>query len=286
MTTVIEQMLEAYDIKSIEDEKNAIKEILQELILCSLAKANFFNDAVFCGGTALRVFYKLNRFSEDLDFSLKVANANFSITKYLEEVTKSLKGYGINVEIKENKNNAEKNVKSAFLKANTIEQLLYFNSSFDIKGIQKDEQTKIKIEIDSNPPQGGTYERKISLVPEIYNVTIYDMSSLFAGKLHSLLCRFWDNRVKGRDLYDFTFYVSRKAKINISFLENAMKQTGNLKEDEKLDYPKIKQLLKERFALIDYKLAKEDVRPFIKNESELDSWNKELFIAITDLIEE
>ena len=286
MTAIIEQMLSSYDIHTIEDEKNAIKEILQELILCALAKANFFKDAIFCGGTALRIFYKLRRFSEDLDFSLKATNRDFSITPYIKDVTRYLEGFGINVNIVENKANQEKTVKSAFLKANTIEQLLLFNSSFDIRGIQKDEQIKIKIEIDTNPPLGGTYENKVGLVPDIYQVSIYDFSSLFSGKLHSVLCRFWDGRVKGRDLYDFIFYASQKAKINVEFLENAMKQTGHLKEEEKLDYQKIKELLKIKFESLNYELAKDDVRPFVKNQSEIESWNKELFIAVVDMIEE
>lgn len=283
MTTILEQMLAQYEIKDARDEENAFKEILQELILAALSGAGFFKETIFCGGTALRIFYGLNRFSEDLDFSLEKPNSDFDINDYLPKVVESLKEYGINMEaqVKKQKNA----VQSAFLKANTFEQMLYFNTSFDVGHILKEEKIKIKLEIDINPPLGGTYEMKVGLLPSIYDVKIYDSESLFAGKLHSLLCRFWDNRIKGRDLYDFIFYLSRKTKINISFLENAMKQSGHIKEDESLDLNKIKELLRTKFSEINYKLAIEDVTPFIKNTEELRFWNKEFFLSLIDMID-
>lgn len=283
MTTILEQMLAQYEIKDARDEENAIKEILQELILAALSGAGFFKEAIFCGGTALRIFYGLNRFSEDLDFSLEKPNKDFDINDYLPKVVESLKEYGINMEAQVKKQKTS--VQSAFLKANTLEQMLYFNTSFDVGHIRKEEKIKIKLEIDTNPPLGGTYEMKVGLLPSIYDVKIYDSESLFAGKLHSLLCRFWDNRIKGRDLYDFIFYLSRKTKINISFLENAMKQSGHIKEDESLDLNKIKELLKAKFNEIDYKLAIEDVTPFIKNTEELRFWDKEFFLSLVNMID-
>lgn len=282
MTTILEQMLAQYEIKDARDEENAIKEILQELILAALSGAGFFKEAIFCGGTALRIFYGLNRFSEDLDFSLEKPNSDFDINDYLPKVVESLKEYGINMEVQVKKQKAA--VQSAFLKANTLEQMLYFNTSFDVGHIRKEEKVKIKLEIDTNPPLGGTYEMKVGLLPSIYDIKIYDSESLFAGKLHSLLCRFWDNRIKGRDLYDFIFYLSRKTKINISFLENMMKQSGHIKEDESLDLNRIKELLRTKFNKIDYKLAIEDVTPFIKNTEELRFWGKDFFLSLVDRI--
>lgn len=283
MTTVLEQMLAQYDIKDIRDEENAIKEILQELILSALSRADFFSEAIFCGGTALRIFYGLDRFSEDLDFALEKPDGDFNINDYLPKVVESLKEYGINMEIQVKKQRTA--VQSAFLKTNTLEQMLYFNTSFDVGHIRKEERIKIKLEIDTNPPSGGTYEMKAGLLPSIYNVRIYDQESLFAGKLHSILCRFWDDRVKGRDLYDFIFYVSRKTHINVAFLENAMKQSGHLDKDEHLTVERVKELLKIKFNEIDYKLAIEDVMPFIKRPDELRLWNKDLFTSVVDMIE-
>lgn len=283
MTTILEQMLAQYEIEDARDEENAIKEILQELILAALSGAGFFKEAIFCGGTSLRIFYGLNRFSEDLDFSLEKPNSDFDINDYLPKVVESLKEYGINMEVQVKKQKAA--VQSAFLKANTLEQMLYFNTSFDVGHVRKEEKIKIKLEIDTNPPSGGTYEMKVGLLPSIYDIKIYDSESLFAGKLHSLLCRFWDNRIKGRDLYDFIFYLSRKTKINISFLENAMKQSGHIKEDESLDLSRIKELLRTKFNEIDYKLAIEDVTPFIKNTEELRLWGKDFFLSLVDMID-
>lgn len=282
MNNILEQMLDKYTINNIEDEKNAIKEIMQELILASLSKSGFFKNAIFCGGTALRIFYGLDRFSEDLDFSLEEADDQFDISEYISYISESLKEYGISLEIQNKENKS--NIVSAFLKANTIEQLLLFNTSFDINNIRKEEKIRIKLEVDTNPPKGGIVEYKTALVPEIYQVKIYNDESLFSGKLHSILCRFWDNRVKGRDLYDFIFYVSRKTKINIEFLENAMKQTGHIKESEHLNLEIIKDLLKQKFNELDYALAKQDVMPFIKDSKKIELWSKELFISIVDMI--
>ena len=279
MNTIIEQMLNKYTINNPIDEKNAIKEILQELILSSLSKAGFFNEAVFTGGTALRVFYKLRRFSEDLDFSLIRTNNLFDIKKYLLVAKEYMKEYGVNVEISIKNDYTDKLVKSAFLKTNTIEQLLLFNTSFDIKGINKNEQIKIKIEVDTNPPKYGNFEIKYGTSPDIYIIKIYDLPTLFSGKIHSILCRFWNNRVKGRDLYDYLFYISQNTNINIPFLEDAMKQTGHLNIDDSLNIDKIKLLLKNKFESIDYSLAKKDIYPFIKNNNEIQLWSKELFIS-------
>ena len=282
MITILEQMLSQYDIKNIKDEENAIKEILQELILNALSHIGFFKDAIFCGGTALRIFYRLNRFSEDLDFSLEKPNMDFDIEIYLPKIIKSLKEYGINIEAETKTQRSA--IQSAFLKANTIEQMIYFNTSFEIRNIRKEEKMKIKLEIDTNPPLGGTYEMKVGLLPSIYNVKIYDKETLFAGKIHSLLCRFWNNRVKGRDLYDFIFYVSRKTNINIQFLENAMKQSGHLNENESLSLDKIKELLRIKFNEIDYKLAKDDVTPFIPDSKEIELWDKDLFLNLVNML--
>ncbi len=75
-------MLKTYDINNIYDRKNAMKEIMQEIVLCGLSRAGFFKKAAFYGGTALRIFYGLDRFSEDLDFSLETADPAFDLSAY------------------------------------------------------------------------------------------------------------------------------------------------------------------------------------------------------------
>lgn len=282
MTSFLQDMLSRYEIKNVKDEENAIKEILQECILCELSKAGFFEHAIFCGGTALRIFYHLDRFSEDLDFSLEVPQKDFSIEKYLQKIKGSMQQYGINLEVDLKKQRTA--VQSAFLKVNTIQQFLLFEASFDSNIYKKDEKIKIKIEIDTNPPEGGTFEFKRGILPSIYSVRIFDRSSLFAGKIHSILCRFWDNRVKGRDLYDFIFYVRGRTPINLTFVENAMKQSGHLGSNDSLTMEKLKALLKDKFNTLDYELAKKDVRPFINDQKEIELWDKDLFVELVDML--
>lgn len=207
MNTIVEAMISKYNPTDIKKEKNAIKEVLQELIISALSKTDFFDKAVFCGGTSLRIVYGLNRFSEDLDFSLK-AKMDFNLNDYTKQITEYLKAYGINssFEVKETKTS----VASAFLKTNTLEQLIYFNADFELKGIRDTEKLKIKFEVDTNPPAGGEYESKFLTVPEAHFITIFKLESLFAGKLHAILCRFWESPlVKGRDLFDFVFYITK-----------------------------------------------------------------------------
>ena len=116
MQQVITQMLSKYQIKNIEDKKNAIKEIVQEVVLCGLSRGGFFKEAAFYGGTALRIFYGLDRFSEDLDFSLVSQNLNFDLTKYFSYIENETKSLGLNFSVIEKEKMIDSNIKSAFLK--------------------------------------------------------------------------------------------------------------------------------------------------------------------------
>ena len=157
-------MLKSYQVDNIYDRKNAMKEIMQEIVLCGLSHAGFFKEAAFYGGTALRIFYGLDRFSEDLDFSL------------------------------------EQIIRSAFLKGNTKEHLLLFYADERVVGsVAKNEVVKIKFEVDTNPPAFATYEHKYRLLPVPYEIRLYDMPSLFAGKIHAVICRGWQSRFDSID---------------------------------------------------------------------------------------
>lgn len=120
MNNVISQMLSKYEIKNTHDEVNALKEVIQEIVLSGLARGNFFEDAAFYGGTALRIFYNLDRFSEDLDFALLNKNINFDLSEYFNYIEKELNAYGLNLEIKTKEKSAHSNITSAFLKGDTI----------------------------------------------------------------------------------------------------------------------------------------------------------------------
>ena len=198
MNTVIEEMLKSYQVDNIYDRKNAMKEIMQEIVLCGLSRAGFFKEAAFYGGTALRIFYGLDRFSEDLDFSLEQINLDFDLCSYFPVLEKEVKAFGLNVEIQEKQKTKDSNIRSAFLKGNTKEHLLLFYADERVVGsVAKNEVVKIKFEVDTNPPAFATYEHKYRLLPVPYEIRLYDMPSLFAGKIHAVICRGWQSRIKG-----------------------------------------------------------------------------------------
>lgn len=282
MQQVLAQMLSKYQIRDIGDKKNAIKEIVQEVVLCGLSRGGFFKDAAFYGGTALRIFYGLDRFSEDLDFSLVSQNPDFDLTKYFSYIENETKSLGLNFSVSEKAKSFDSNVKSAFLKGNTKEHILtFYEESNDTNIINKDELISIKFEVDINPPMGATFETKFSLLPSPYQVRLYDMPSLFAGKIHACLCRNWKSRVKGRDFYDYVFFLAMGAKVNLVNLKAKLVQSKFIAEDYDLTIENLKTLLNERFSNMDFAQAKEDVLPFVKDKLKLDLWSKEFFIEIT-----
>lgn len=282
MQQVLSQMLSKYQINNIEDKKNAIKEIVQEIVLCGLSRGGFFKEAAFYGGTALRIFYGLDRFSEDLDFSLITQNPDFDLTKYFQYIENETKSLGLNFNVTEKIKSVDSNIKSAFLKGNTKEHILsFYEDSEDSKFINKEEAIRIKFEVDINPPTGATYETKFGLLPSPYQVRLYDLQSLFAGKIHACLCRNWKSRVKGRDFYDYIFFLSIGARVNLENLKAKLVQSKFINEDYDLTIDNLKALLNERFKSLDIEQAKQDVLPFIKDKTKLDLWSKKFFIEIT-----
>lgn len=283
MNNIIEQMLSKYDIKNTNDEINALKEIIQEIVLSGLSRGNFFNEAAFYGGTALRIFYNLDRFSEDLDFALLEPNKDFDISKYFNYIEKELKAYGINLNITTKEKSFDSNITSAFLKGDTLELILkFFPSEEEHKYDHILKNLKIKLEVDINPPMGATYEDKYKLLPSPHQIKLYDKESLLAGKIHAILCRGWNNRVKGRDLYDYIFFLASDTKVNIELLKNKLIESNYIKENDKFDISELKKILINKFEKIDYTKAVEDVKPFIKNIDNLNLWSKEFFIEITN----
>lgn len=281
MQTVLQQMLGNYKTNTTEDKKNALKEVVQEVALCGLSRAGFFKHAAFYGGTALRIFYGLDRFSEDLDFSLVMPNPDFQLNRYFSGVESELAALGLKFSIEEKQKTVDSAIKSAFLKGNTKEHIL---NIYDIQniGINPDEIIKIKFEVDTNPPAFAQFENKYRLLPSPYQVKLYDMSSLFAGKIHAVICRSWKNRVKGRDLYDYVFYLLRQAKVNLPHLQARLEDSGTLPENGVFSRETLLKMLQERFETIDFEQAKQDILPFIVNPDKLDLWSKDFFMDITN----
>jgi predicted nucleotidyltransferase component of viral defense system len=275
---IIQERLDSYKCVSIQAEEHALREITQEVALAALSRTDFFKAAVFQGGTCLRVFYSLNRFSEDLDFMLKKPDARFVLDGYLKEMAVEFNAYGYKLEVTD-RSRAGNTVKKAFLKDDSIGKLLQLSH---MKADRSTRKIKIKIEVDTNPPAGSHSENKFLDFPFAFSVTVQDQPSLFAGKIHALLCREY---VKGRDWYDFIWYMSRGTPVNFEFLTATLKQTGPWQGQEFLaDKDWCVERLKQKINSIDWDKAREDVRPFIdpREFPSLEVWGKEFF---TDRLE-
>ena len=286
MNSVLQNMLNKYEIKNTIDETNAMKEIIQEIVICGLSRGGFFDVAAFYGGTALRIFYGLNRFSEDLDFALLEKNPNFDLSKYFKFIEKEVQAYGLNLTISEKIKTKESNITSAFLKRDTKEHILLFFPNENMKNTTSLKNIKIKFEVDINPPKGAKYDLKYKLLPSPHQVRLYDESSLFAGKIHAILCRNWNYRTKGRDLYDYIFYLSKNTRVNIELVRQKLVESRTLLIDDSFNVDILKQLLNEKFEKIDYADAKEDVIAFIEDKDSLNLWSKDFFKEITKSLTE
>ncbi len=283
MHSAIEDMLKAYDCRRADDCRQALNEIVQEIALLGLYRGGFFAKAAFYGGTALRIFYGLDRFSEDLDFSLLKSDPNFDLSSFTQVVQDELGAYGLEMTVKEKIKRNESPVKSAFIKGGTQIHLLKVASILPpVAGINPREQINVKLEVDTQPPAGATFEMKYQLRPMPYAVRLYSLPALFAGKVHAVLCRSWKTRVKGRDFYDYVWFLSKLVPLNLEHLAERMKQTGHLPATDQLTEQELKSRLRKRFAEVDFEQAKKDVLPFIKNPEAVHLWSAEFFSAITD----
>lgn len=276
-------MLSKYQCKTVDDHKSALKEIIQEIALLGLFRSGFFEMAAFYGGTSLRIFYGLERFSEDLDFSLLKKNTRFNIGSYCEAIQNEMAAYGFDVEVVKKKKATDSAIESAFIKCGTLVHLLRIVSLRPpVSGLHENELLKIKLEVDTDPPAGAVHEIKYLLMPIPFSVRVYVPSLLFAGKLHAVLCRNWNSgRVKGRDLYDYVWYLSQGISVNMNHLEQRMKQTGHLEPKAIITRELLFSLLEKKFNGINYEQAKRDIFPFIKDPGPLNLWSADFFKSIT-----
>jgi len=282
MHSAIQDMLKAYDCRTADDYRHALNEIVQEIALLGLYRGGFFTQAAFYGGTALRIFYGLDRFSEDLDFSLLKSDPAFDLSSFSQVVQDELGAYGLEMTVQEKIKRNDSPVKSAFIKGGTQMHLLKIASiQPPVAGINPKEQLRIKLEVDTQPPDGAIFEMKYQLRPVPYAVRLYSPSSLFAGKVHALLCRSWKTRVKGRDFYDYVWFLSQAIPLNMAHLAERMKQTGHLSSEAVLTEKDLTDRLSKRFASVDFDQAKKDVLPFIKNPEAVQLWSAGFFSAIT-----
>lgn len=283
MHSAIADMLKAYELRTADDYRHALNEIVQEIALLGLYRGGFFAKAAFYGGTALRIFYGLERFSEDLDFSLEKSDKKFNLSSFTQALQDELGAYGLDMTVQEKIKQNDSPVKSAFIKGGTqIHIMKIAPAQPPVTGINPHEQLRIKLEVDTEPPPGATFEMKYQLRPVPYSVRLYSPSSLFAGKVHALLCRSWKTRVKGRDFYDYVWFLSRSIPVNLTHLARRMQQTGHLPADAALTEKDLKNRLRKRFAAVDFNQAKKDVLPFIRNREAVALWSPDFFTTITE----
>lgn len=267
---IYENMLSAYDLSNDRERHNAVFEVNQQVLLAGLYNGGFFKEAAFYGGTCLRIFHGLKRFSEDMDFSLLRPDADFSLEKYFQPVIDEFALVGREVEIRRKRKDKSK-VESAFLKDNT--------DVYDIS-FQTEKSIKIKLEVDTQPPGKFCTEQKLLLLPQSFMTRCFVLSDLFAGKMHALVYRKWKNRVKGRDWYDFEWYVRNRVPLDFEHLAERIRQFNGrvvCKED-------FMAQLKARLGSADINQVKSDVLPFVRDTQELEFWSNDYFVQLADRI--
>ncbi|MEE9302767.1 MAG: nucleotidyl transferase AbiEii/AbiGii toxin family protein [Thiotrichaceae bacterium] len=283
---MIETMLHRYSINNADDYYQALREIMQEIALAGLYRSAFFEKAAFYGGTALRIFYQLDRFSEDLAFSLLIPDNTFSLTPYFNAIEKEFHALGIEVEIKAKIKKQKTAIESAFLKSDTSVHVLHINTKHQQwNAAIKNRAIKIKFEVDTQPPQGFLTEEKLVLQPFSFYVKCYQVGDLFADKLHALLYRGWKNRIKGRDWYDFEWYIRHQNPVHLEHFLQRAHQSGDLLDKQSISIDEVTELLQQRIQKIDFEQAKQDILPFILNGEVLDIWSKTYFSELALRIE-
>ena len=279
---MIKEWIAEYGPKNTDDVLSALREIMQEVALARLSITDFFEKAASSAGTALRIFYGLDRFSEDLDFSLLKEDPDFSLEPYFESIVDEFRSVGMQVSIREKDKTNKTNIDSAFLKSTTEWKELVLEDIVKQEGIKTTNRTiKIKIEVDRRPPLGFETENKLLTRPFSFYVKCFDRPSLFAGKMHALLFRKWGTRVKGRDWFDFEWYVKKGIPLDLHHFTLRAKDTKDWTKEE-LTKEDVRELLREKFKTVSFDNVKEDVIPFIKDDSVLKIWGEQYFNDLLD----
>ena len=280
---MIKEWIAEYKPQNEEEIVSALREIMQEITLAGLSRTDFFEKAAFYGGTALRIFYGLDRYSEDLDFSLLKPDPDFSIEPYFKAVLDEFKSLGLTVSIKEKKKTKQTAIDSAFLKAETIWKEIVLEDIIKETGVRSNKTIKIKIEVDRQPPLNFKTEEKLLLRPFSFYVKCFTKPSLFAGKMHALLFRKWKNRVKGRDWYDLEWYIKKGIPLDVNHFLIRAKDTNDWQENT-ISPEQIIALLNMKIKSVSFSSIKEDVVRFIKNDDELNIWGTEYFKNLIEKI--
>ena len=278
MNSYLRQMLPANPPADAQGWLNQMREVMQQLALLALWRAHFFDTGAFYGGTALRILYGLDRFSEDLDFSLLAPDDSLSFGVYKEAIEREFKAFGFSVQMETRQKTIETAVESAFLKANTLEQLMIIDLPEEYRReFHSQAFLKIRIEADTQPPPGFDTEMKYLFSPVPFAVRVFTLPCLFAGKMHALLCRGWKTRVKGRDWYDFVWYAAHHPQLHLAHLEARMRQTGHFTDESRLTPERLTEMFLSRLHSIDIEKARDEVQPFLNDPRSVELWSIPFF---------
>ncbi len=273
---MIKEWLETYKPSSQEEAKDALREIMQEIALAGLYRAGFFEKAAFYGGTALRIFYGLDRFSEDLAFSLLAVEPEFSLSKYQDAIVQEFEALGMHVSIREKQKTNQTNIDSAFLKSETIWKELVLEGIIPQSGMEQVANVKIKIEVDREPPLGFETEDKLLLKPFSFYVKCLTLPNLFVGKMHALLFRKWGENVKGRDWYDMEWYIRKGIPLNLNHFLVRAKDSGDWEKDT-ISEAKFRDLLAKKIDTVKMDYVINDIKRFIRDANKLAIWSPKYF---------
>jgi hypothetical protein len=285
MNDAIRKMLERFPGTTYDDQRNALRELLQQIALLGLWRSKFFEHAAFYGGTALRVLHGLDRYSEDLDFSLLQPQATFSLEPYGDALARELSSFGFEVSFETRNRDRGSAIASAFLKADTLRKMIIIRPGTGLSHSPRpSEVLKIKLEVDTDPPGGFAVESRVVLLPVPFSVRVYALPDLFAGKMHAILCRKWKNRVKGRDWYDLVWYLGHHPRLHLAHLEARLRFTGNWTGSSPLTRAGLLDLLRGTINGLNVGQARQEAEPLVSDPTILALWSREFFLEIIDQI--
>jgi predicted nucleotidyltransferase component of viral defense system len=286
MNDAISRMLAKYRLETLDDHLRALREILQEIALLGLWRSKFFEHGAFYGGTALRILHGLDRFSEDLDFSLLAPTPGFDLSRYADALQVELHSFGFEVRVSKKAKVVESRIQSAFLKADTLQHLIEIRTSASLlRALPQGQTLKIRLEVDTEPPPGFETEARYVLNPIPFAVRAYTLPDLFAGKMHAVLCRRWKTRTKGRDWYDLVWFVANHPRLNLSHLKARMVQTGDWPARQNLTAKTFQAALRRAIELADIAAARREVVPFVPRPDALEVWSPHFFLDLARRIE-
>lgn len=273
---MIREWLEEYKPKNHEEAESALREIMQEIALAGLSRSGFFEKAAFYGGTALRIFYGVKRFSEDLDFSLLEVNPDFQLQPYLDGMLSEFNALGIDVTVNEKVKSRQTAIDSAFLKPGTEWKELILKGIIPQEKMGMRPDIKIKLEVDTHPPLGFSTEEKLLLRPFSFYTKCFAPPDLFAGKMHALLFRRWKGRIKGRDWFDMEWFVKNNIPLHLEHFVTRSKQSGDWAKAT-ITQKQFIQLLTNKIDEVSIKDIRDDIVRFIPDDQPLEIWSRDYF---------